>query len=124
MFVGWFMSYLRYLCLLTYSGVQHQLCCVFVLFVFVLCTVCCQFLWIVDFLLPLRYYLTLIQRILFHKKFLKYFSLFICLKSKSLKCFCFVINIYLLNAVIMSENYGINQDKYITVDFYKSFLKQ
>ena len=30
------MSYLRYLCLLANSGVQHTLCCVFVLFVFVL----------------------------------------------------------------------------------------
>ena len=28
------MSYLRYLCLLAHSGVQHILCCVFVLFVF------------------------------------------------------------------------------------------
>ena len=26
------MSYLRYLCLFAYSGVQHILCCVFVLF--------------------------------------------------------------------------------------------
>ena len=32
------MSYLHYLCLFTYSGVQYILCCVFVLFVFVLCT--------------------------------------------------------------------------------------
>ena len=31
------MSYLRYLCLLAYSSVQHILCCGFVLFVFVLC---------------------------------------------------------------------------------------
>ena len=38
------MSYLRYLCLLTYSGVHHILCCVIVLFVFVLCALCCQFL--------------------------------------------------------------------------------
>ena len=30
------MSYLRYLCLFVYSGVQHVLCCVFVLFFFVL----------------------------------------------------------------------------------------
>jgi hypothetical protein len=30
-------SYLRYLCLFAYSGVQHILCCVFVLFFFVLC---------------------------------------------------------------------------------------
>jgi hypothetical protein len=39
-FVVTSMSYLRYLCLLAYSGVQHILCCVFIFFV--LCT-----LWIV-----------------------------------------------------------------------------
>ena len=33
--------------LFAYSGVQHILCCVFALLVFVLCTLCCQFLWIV-----------------------------------------------------------------------------
>ena len=33
------MSYLRYLCLFSYSGVQLIQCCVFVLFVFVLCLV-------------------------------------------------------------------------------------
>ena len=44
-----------FLCLLAYSGVQHILCCVFVLFFFVLCTICCQFLWIVHFWLPFRY---------------------------------------------------------------------
>ena len=49
------MSYLRYLCLFVHSGVQHILCCVFVLFVFGLCTPCCQFLWIVHFWLALRY---------------------------------------------------------------------
>jgi len=42
-----------YLCLLAYSGVQHILCCVFALFFFVLCTLCCQFLWIVHFSMPL-----------------------------------------------------------------------
>ena len=68
--VGIRMSYLRYLCLFVYNGVQHILSCVFVLFVFVLCLVfrvlsvsldclfdsvfvfvhlCCQFLWIVRF---------------------------------------------------------------------------
>ena len=36
LFVGGLTSYLRYLCLLANSGVQHILCCVFVLFVFVL----------------------------------------------------------------------------------------
>ena len=44
-------SFLRYLCLLAYSGVQHILCYVFVLFVFLLCTLCCQFLWIFLFCL-------------------------------------------------------------------------
>jgi hypothetical protein len=33
----------------TYGGVQHILCCVFVLFFFVLCILCCQLLWIVHF---------------------------------------------------------------------------
>ena len=33
------MSYLYYLCSFAYSGVQHISCCVFVLFVFVLCIV-------------------------------------------------------------------------------------
>jgi hypothetical protein len=36
------MSYLRYLCLLDHSGVQH-ICCVFMLFSFVLGALCCQF---------------------------------------------------------------------------------
>ena len=60
LFVGGHMFYLRYLCLLAYSGVQHILRCVFVLFFFVLCTLCCQILWIVLFWLPLRYSLTFI----------------------------------------------------------------
>jgi hypothetical protein len=36
LFVGKLMSYLLYLCLFGYSGIQHILCCVFVLFFFVL----------------------------------------------------------------------------------------
>ena len=43
------MSYLRYLCLFANSDVQHILCCVFVSFDFGLCTLWCQFLWIVHF---------------------------------------------------------------------------
>jgi len=35
LFVGGRMSYLHYLCLFTYSGVQHIVCCVFVLRFFV-----------------------------------------------------------------------------------------
>ena len=37
LFVGGIISYLRYLCLFGYSGVQHILCCIFVLFFFILC---------------------------------------------------------------------------------------
>jgi hypothetical protein len=49
LFVGVRMSYLCYLCLFSYNGVQHILCFVFALFFFVLCTLYCQFLWIVLF---------------------------------------------------------------------------
>ena len=63
LFVGVLMFYLRYLCLFVHCGVQHILCFVFVLFFFVLCTLCCQFLWIVHFWLPLRYSLTFISHI-------------------------------------------------------------
>jgi hypothetical protein len=59
-------SYLRSLWLLAHIGVQHILCCVFVLFVFVLCTLCCHFLWIVHMWLPLRYSLTFISVVLRH----------------------------------------------------------
>ena len=97
LFVGGLMSYLRYLCLFTYSGVQHILCCVFVFLrlvytmlpvsldcpcliapsscvhyvasfsrlsmldcPFVLCTLCCQCLWIVHVWLPLRLVYTML----------------------------------------------------------------
>jgi hypothetical protein len=69
LFAEVFMSYLRYMCLFMHSGVQHILCCVFLigllssscvwwcptyivlcfLLVFVLCTQCCHFRWIVQF---------------------------------------------------------------------------
>ena len=37
LFVEWLMSYLCCLCLFAHSGIQHILCCVFVLFVFIMC---------------------------------------------------------------------------------------
>jgi hypothetical protein len=49
LFVEGLMSYLRYLCLFANSRVQQILCCVFVLFFFILCDLCCQILWIVQF---------------------------------------------------------------------------
>ena len=56
------MSYLCDLCLFAYSDVQHILCCVFALFVLVLCTLCCQFLCIVHSWLPFRYSLMFIYK--------------------------------------------------------------
>ena len=61
----WFMSYWRYLCLFAYSGVQHILRCVFI---FVFCTLCCQFLWVVQVWLPIRYSLPFIYYTQQHKK--------------------------------------------------------
>jgi hypothetical protein len=62
LFVGGFVSYLRCLCLVAYCGVQHIVCCVFGLFSScVLYTLCCQFLWIVNFWLHLRYFLMFMQ---------------------------------------------------------------
>jgi len=60
LFVRGLVHLLPYLCLLAYSGVKHIVCCVFVLFFFLLCTLCCQFLWIVHFWLSLWYSLTFI----------------------------------------------------------------
>jgi len=48
--------------LFAYSGIQHILCCVFVLFVYVWCTLCCIFFWNVPFWVPLRYSLTFINQ--------------------------------------------------------------
>ena len=48
LFVGGLMSYLRYLCLFSYSGVQHTVCCVFVLGFFVLCSSMFSGLFILD----------------------------------------------------------------------------
>ena len=49
------LSYLRYLCLFTYGGVQRILCCVFLLMCVVLCTLCYKLLWIVNIWLHLLY---------------------------------------------------------------------
>jgi hypothetical protein len=51
LFVGGLISCLC-LCLFVHSGVQHILCYVFALFVFFLCALYCQFLWIVHFDCP------------------------------------------------------------------------
>jgi hypothetical protein len=50
--LGGLMPYLGYLCLFPHSGVQRILYYVCVLFFFILCTVCCQFLGILRFDCP------------------------------------------------------------------------
>ena len=52
--------FVRYLYLFVYIGVQHMLCCVFILFFFILCTLCCQFFLDCPFWLPLWCSLTFI----------------------------------------------------------------
>jgi hypothetical protein len=47
--LGGLMPYLGYLCLFPHSGVQRILYYVCVLFFFILCPLCCQYLWIVHF---------------------------------------------------------------------------
>jgi len=69
--IGWLMFYFRCLCLLAVSGVQHISCCVFVLFVVVLCTQCCQFIWIVHLWFPRRYSPTFIKEPLYNQMYLE-----------------------------------------------------
>ena len=54
-------NYMSYFLCVYLRIVVSNTYCVFVLFSFVLCTLCCQFLWIVLFWLPLRYCLTFIH---------------------------------------------------------------
>jgi hypothetical protein len=62
LFVGGLISYLRYLCLFSHSDIRHALCCVFVLFLFVVSVLCSRYLWIVHFWFSLRYSLTSIKQ--------------------------------------------------------------
>jgi hypothetical protein len=60
LFVAGLMSYIRNWCLfwVEWCPTHIRLCFYFV--VFILCILCCQFLWIIHFELPLRYALTFI----------------------------------------------------------------
>ena len=66
LFVGGIMSCLHCLCLFPYSGVQHILHSVFVLFLLVLCSLYCQFFWIIHFWLSLRYSLPCIYSLCYN----------------------------------------------------------
>ena len=81
LFVGGFMSYLRYFCLFTYSVVYHILCCVLFCLSSFLCTLCCQFLWIVHlFYCPFRILQRLIMTKYLHLQ--KYSKLHTCADKK------------------------------------------
>jgi hypothetical protein len=58
LYEGWCLIYAICVCLLILVSNTH--CVVFYWFFFVLCTQCCQYLWIVHFWLPLWYSLTFI----------------------------------------------------------------
>ena len=49
-----------FVCVYSVVHVEYMLCCVFVLFFFVLCAICCRFLWIVHFWMPIWCSLTFI----------------------------------------------------------------
>ena len=137
-----------YLCLFAYSGVQSILCCVFVLFFFVLCTLCCQFLWIVNFYLPLRYSLTFILCVVFCRLFvllsfffwplccLSYFnawvlitslvssksSLNICISSRLILSGYNLVSISYRDAVIIQLISAIEELKLPLCTYYSSSL--
>jgi len=104
-----FTSYLRYLYLFVHMGVQHILCCVFLLFFFVLCTLCCQFLWMIHFWLLLRHSLTCISNIFFSKLKVWYipglelcgmFRIAVCKSDLIVVCWCSKLRILLSNVCI------------------------
>ena len=68
LFVGGLISYLRYLSLFAYCGVQHIYCVVFLLCFSSSCALCYQFLWVVHFWLHLRYSLISYLKSLKNKK--------------------------------------------------------
>jgi len=74
------MSYLRYLYLFAYSGVQHMLCCVFVLsfFVLLLVSLDCPFFIAPSVFLTCIHYYHLLQFCLLHA-LLQFLSIGYCL---------------------------------------------
>ena len=74
------MSYLRYLCLFLYSGVQHILCCIF-------CFVCLRLVSVVPYLVSFSELsiciapLTFIEIISYHEVFAYFWGYFMCVAS-------------------------------------------
>ena len=80
-----------------YNTGRFIFCCVFALFVFVLCTLCCQVFWIVNWWLPLRYSLTFIHIHIFKYRFYLHMKSYTSLPFQ-LKFWCLNISPYWLLA--------------------------
>jgi hypothetical protein len=87
LFVGVLMSYLPYLCLLAYSGVQHILCFCFVLYFFVLCTLCCQFLCFSSYFVPYVASFSVFLRIVYSMLPVSLFFFVLCTLCCQFLCF-------------------------------------
>ena len=87
--LGGIMSYLRYLCLFAHSGMQCIFWCVFVLFLFVLCALCCRFLWIVHFMIASSVFSNVFS--------IRSFSAFLCFCC--LRCVTISLGILLKNII-------------------------
>ena len=81
------MSYLPYLCLLAYSGVQHILCFCFVLYFFVLCTLCCQFLCFSSYFVPYVASFSVFLRIVYSMLQVSLFFFVLCTLCCQFLCF-------------------------------------
>ena len=85
------MFYLYYLCLFTYSGVQHILCCVFALFIFVLLPVFALFIVVLCCVFALFIFVLLPVFALFIFVLLPVFALFIFVLLSVFALFIFVL---------------------------------
>jgi hypothetical protein len=121
------------LCLFTHGGVQHIFCCVFALFIFVLCALCCQFLWIVHFWLPLRYSLTFIAYkyvqvtdfFLFNRLLITNESILKKFQSAAIiwkwNIYVFVLDKYTCRPYFLNNNIMITRTQHVRLDII--FLK-
>ena len=107
------MCYLRYLCLFIQSVAKHISFCVFGLFFLILCTLYCQFLWIVHFLLPVQHLFKIISYIYY-----------ICegqlpTSAIQLVYFLLIVQIYIYVALVelMALKRNLRKCKYLLTDF-------
>jgi hypothetical protein len=75
------------MCLFAHSGVQHILCCVFILFFFVLCTLCCQFLCFSSYCVPYAASFSVCLRIVYPMLPVSLFFFVLCTLCCQFLCF-------------------------------------